>query len=424
MVTPAPFASGPGLRMGRAAARPPVSAWRLLMPGFCLYALFTLLREFTGGGREIFGPILFLLVTAALSSGKLFPLPLTRWTLALLLAALLPVVGLLTGLTALRAENAVYFIKYLALLFVLLAAAVLRLPPIYRTPERWWGVGAMLFILLIGLVLGSGDERVAGSFANPNNYALAAFSLLFFVDHDRDKPWLLVSVYALVFALILVSGTMGAMVGYLAGVAVVLLRTRYARIVGMAMVAGLLLGAGLLVSLRIADPQTFSETRMIGPLWTKIYIAHQHMDDVLVGDDLNFWDIGQEHGGADLTSGIWRLMHWRETLRIIGEAGLPRQLLGHGLGTSMRSLGNLPHNDYLRLLFEVGAAGMIACLVAWLLPALHMEPGARAPAVMLAVYAISENNFDNFLVMSLFALFLVSARRMRPVSPARTEATP
>lgn len=409
MILPDPAHPGPAFRGARPVGRaPPASGWRLLMAGYVGYAMLTLLDEAAGGGRSAVGAVLFLAVVAVVSIRRLFPVPLNAWTLALAFSILIPVGTLLSGLALMREGAGTYLVKYLALLVVLPAAAALRLPPLCRAPERWWGMGAVMVVLLIGLALGGVEDRVAGSFANPNNFALAAMSLLFFVDAVRDKRRFIIGVYGLVLVLILVSGTAGALAGYLAGVAYALLQTRFARLVGAALVAGLLAGTILLATLRTLDPEVIGEVRFIGPLWTKAHVAQQHFADVAAGDDLNYWELGQAYGGAELTSALWRMAHWRRTLMVFRDARLANQLFGQGIGSSEYHLDKLPHNDYLRLLFETGLLGLAANLVVWILPGRRLAPGARGPAVMMAVYALTENNLDNFLVMSLFALFLVS----------------
>ncbi|HOW97028.1 MAG TPA: hypothetical protein P5567_07840 [Kiritimatiellia bacterium] len=381
------------------------------MASYCLYVLFTFLNEATGGERQMVGAVLFLSVVAACSARRLLPVPLTGLTVALLFSALLPMVALLSGLTAGNEGAPAYTIKYFSLLFVLLAASSLRLPPLYRTPERWWGLVAILSILLIGLARGSGEDRVEGSFANPNNYALVALSLLFFVDRVRDARWFIIGLYALVLALVILSGTTGALMGYMAGLAVALLCTRFARLTCAALAGAALLGALLLATLHTIDPAALAEMRIVGPLWSKVYIAQQHYADIAAGSDLNFWELGTEYGNVEYTSSIWRLAHWHDLLWKFRRSGVLSRLLGHGIGSSPVFLGKLPHNDYLRLLFEVGVLGLLANLAAWLILFRRAEPSARGPAAMMAAYAITENNLDNFLVMSLFALFLVSARR-------------
>jgi hypothetical protein len=404
----------PPVAPGRADFAERSGGWAWPMTGLVLYVFIRFLNEIAGTDFDLLGALVFLALLAQVSLPRLLPLPLTLWTASILGAAFFPLLALLSGVVSLPEEGASYLVKHFAILFVLLSAGVLNLSPLPRTPARWWGLGSFLLILLAGLALGGEDGRVAGSFANPNNFALAAMCLVFFCDPDRDSRLLTAGLYLLVFLLVLFSGTSGAMLGVLAGVATALLHTRFAKLTGVLIGLGTLLGLALLLSLRAPLSPTLAENRLVGPLWLKIYLTHQEFEHVLAGDDVDYWVIAQEHGGGDLTSGVWRLVHWRETLRSIGESGLSRQLLGHGLGSSRQALGNLPHNDYLRYFFELGLLGASPMLLVWFIPALHLAPGARAPAVMMAVYAFSENNLDNFLVMSAFALFLVSARRDVP----------
>jgi hypothetical protein len=88
-----------------------------------------------------------------------------------------------------------------------------------------------------------------------------------------------------------------------------------------------------------------------------------------------------------------------------------QQLFGFGIGSSPVLLGKLPHNEYLRVLFEQGIAGLILFLYAWRVIVRAAPASVRYVALIVAIYSISENNLDNFPFMSLFILFL-SAREV------------
>ncbi|HEY3418199.1 MAG TPA: hypothetical protein VGM23_15080, partial [Armatimonadota bacterium] len=110
------------------------------------------------------------------------------------------------------------------------------------------------------------------------------------------------------------------------------------------------------------------------------------------------------------TSALWRLIHWKNTLETYWQGGWLRILFGNGLGSSNTIMGILPHNDYLRFLFELGVFGCVAILLVWGSLFRQLQPSSRWLMVMIAVYSFSENIFDNYLAMALFVFFSVSAR--------------
>ena len=266
----------------------------------------------------------------------------------------------------------------------------------------------MAVVLVLGACLGVSEERIEGSYANPNNFALAAMSLLFFIDPDRDPPRFKFALHAFVVGLILLSGTAGALMGYLVGLGFSLLRTRFARALLLVAALGSLLGL-LWLPKRPADLQILGETKWIGPLWTKVMVVQDHFAEIAANDPLDFWKLGQEYGGAELTSAAWRLEHWRTVLRIFQDSGALAQWFGQGPGACSVLLVKLPHNDYLRLLVEAGLLGCAAGGTIWIMLYRRAAPSVRWLAIMMATYAITENNLDNFTVMSLFVLFFVSA---------------
>lgn len=418
--TPLTHTQEPPGRGARGAAAPPPGTppvtgpgrpfpWLPIMAAYVLYVFATFLNDVLGTQRQLLGAVLFLIVLAACSVRRLLPLPLSKLNLALAAAALAPLLAQLSGLVSEELRSVPYTVKYYSLLGVILATTALRLPPLYRARERRLGLGALLVVLLVGWLTGVPTERVEGSFVNPNNFALAALSLLFFVDHTRDSRRLLVTVHVLTAGLLLLSGTTGALISYGIGLCVYLPRTSFARWGYPALVGGLilaLLAPGFLSARKLA---VIEESRLLGPIWTKMYITRVHYGDLQDGGDVNFWDLSKEYGGSELTSSLWRLSQWRETILEFQRSGWPARLLGHGFGSSVATLGKLPHNDYLRLLFETGLCGLAANVIVWGLLFRRARPGARWPAVTMAIYTFTENNLDNFLVMSLFAMWMVSA---------------
>lgn len=398
--------------------------WLPIMSAYALYVFATFLNDILDAQRQLLGAVMFLIVLAACSARRLLPLPLSSLNLALAAAALVPPLAQLSGLADEGLRSGPSTVKYYSLLGVILATAALRLPPLYRARERWLGMGALLIVLLVGWLTGVPTERVEGSFVNPNNFALAALSLLFFVDHTRDPRRFLVAVHVLTAGLLLLSGTSGALISYGIGLCVYLPRTSFARWGYPVLVAGLLLALLAPGFLSARNLAVLEESRLLGPIWTKMYITRVHYGDLQDGGDVNFWDLSKEYGGAELTSSLWRLSQWRETILEFRHSNWPARLLGRGFGSSAATLSKLPHNDYLRLLFETGWCGLAANVIAWGLLFRRARPGARWPAVTMGIYAFTENNLDNFMVMSLFAMWMVSAGHDERPARAPAQLTP
>lgn len=394
---PPPVAGGPG-----------PAPWTPIMAAYILYVAASFAIGITGGERLFIGALAFLAFLVVHAAPRLLPLRLTGLTLATLAAALIPLVPLLAGAWTWGDSSLPYATKYFSLLLLVLVADALQLPPLFQAPERWWGLGAVAAVLVLGAGLGVSAERIEGSYANPNNFALAALSLLFFSDPDRDRPGFKIALHAFVVGLLLLSGTAGALLGYLAGMGFSVLRSRFLRALLPVAAIGMLLGL-LWLPERPADLQILGETRRIGPLWTKVLVVFDHFGEIAANEPLDFLKMEREYGGAELTSAAWRLQYWRSLLQTFNDSPALARWFGQGPGACSVILTKLPHNDYLRLLIEVGLLGCAACGAAGFILYRHARPAARGRVVMLAVYAFTENNLDNFSVMSLFILFLVSA---------------
>lgn len=82
-----------------------------------------------------------------------------------------------------------------------------------------------------------------------------------------------------------------------------------------------------------------------------------------------------------------------------------QMLFGHGVGGSVRlsSIHLVPHNDYVRYLFECGVLTLAGFLLLLWLPLLRI--GRRwelVPLLAVAIYFASENLINNYLAMAVF----------------------
>jgi O-antigen ligase len=288
---------------------------------------------------------------------------------------------------------------------------VLDLPVVFRSKMRWWLAAQLLVILLISMTVFKGTSwdggtRHSGLFINPNNLALTPFILLFFINTQKDKWFVRVALHAVVVAALIFSGTSGATVAYAVGLAVHLttLVSKKSRSIVYGLAAVGVLAGGVFIA--TGGERLLPDTR----LTHQITVMRTQIANVIDGTNIAYY--AQEKVlGSGSGSAIWRVEHWRETITTYAAATVPQQIFGLGIGSSPRMLGKLPHNEYLRLLFEQGIVGFLLFYFAWFRIVRTAPPAIRYVALIVAIYSFSENNLDNFPFMAMFALCL-SARNV------------
>jgi O-Antigen ligase len=289
------------------------------------------------------------------------------------------------------------------------ASRILRLTVACRSKIRWLLALQVLVILLISFTVyrgtsWDGGTRHSGLFVNPNNLALIPFLLLFLIDPLRDKLFVRLGAHAIVVAVLAFSGTSGAVLAYAIGLTVHFRnqiprrwRTFVYSLIPVTAVAGV-------AFLALNGPSLLPETRMT----KQIAVMGVQLQNVLEGGEVAYYQ--QERVlGPGTASGIWRLAHWRHTVTTYFDGTPLEQLLGFGIGSSPRILGKLPHNEYLRILFEQGLIGFLLFMFAWRRIIQTAPAHVRYIGLIVAIYSFSENNLDNFPFMALFTLCL-SAR--------------
>jgi len=299
--------------------------------------------------------------------------------------------------------------KHVSLCLVMAASRILQLPLACKSKVRKLLVLQILAILLISFTIyrgtsWDGGTRHSGLFVNPNNLALIPFLLLFFVDPVRDGLILRLATHAIVVAVLAFSGTSGAVVAYGIGLGVhlrTLISKRWRRFVYMLIPVFCVASATFIA---MNGMRLLPETR----LTKQVSVIGVQLQNVLQGGDVAYYE--QERVlGPGTASGIWRVAHWRRTLATYFDGTFTQQIFGFGLGSSPRMMGKLPHNEYLRLLFEQGILGFALFVFAWRQIIKTAPAHVRYIGLVVAIYSFSENNLDNFPFMALFTLCL-SAR--------------
>jgi hypothetical protein len=170
-------------------------------------------------------------------------------------------------------------------------------------------------------------------------------------------------------------------------------------------------------ALLLFDVRTFvPETR----LTNQIAVIHTDLQSVLRGDPIAYYDQVERELGPGTGSAIWRLAQWRYTIVVWSEGSPIDKLIGFGPGSTTESLGILPHNEYVRVLYEAGIVGLALFGFSFYGMIRTAPPTIRYVGLIFAIYSFSENNLDNFPFMALLVLCLsaesceVHVRSCRP----------
>jgi O-Antigen ligase len=310
--------------------------------------------------------------------------------------------------------------KHISLCLVIAVARLLHLPAAFKSKMRWPLAAQVLVILLISLTIYKGTSwdggtRHSGLFVNPNNLALIPFLLLFFINPVKDKWFFRVVAHGIVAAVLAFSGTSGAVLAYLIGLLVHLSGVVSKRVRSVVFSLAAVAGLAAVVFLSVGGLRLLPETRLIN----QISVIGSQLQNVINGSNIAYYT--QERVlGSGSASGIWRVAHWRETVALYLDGTSAQQIFGFGIGGAVRIMGILPHNEYLRMLFEQGIIGLLLFLFAWYRMIRTAPVEVRYIGLIVAIYSFSENNLDNFPFMSLFILCL-SARGVGETVKATTK---
>jgi hypothetical protein len=109
-------------------------------------------------------------------------------------------------------------------------------------------------------------------------------------------------------------------------------------------------------------------------------------------------------GSGDL-SFFFRIRHWIDLLDIYTNGSFVNIMLGFGPRSSeaLSFHALVPHNDYIRLLFDYGLLGFCAFSILFIQVYRLSSANIRIVFLCLAVFMLTENVLDNTLVMTLMA---------------------
>lgn len=248
-----------------------------------------------------------------------------------------------------------------------------------------------------GMLHGSGGVREAmiggggefSIFTNRNNAALYAVAMLAFYNVLSGKPVRNIFI-------ILVTGAAFATLGVLAAVVVALSLTVFKwKTLKYAVPLLLIFALGYFI---FPDSIVFKRVKPVVDSIQLLYSGRIDLNNVTFGQlvlllqtqDLSF---------------LFRLKHWLNLWTIYTDGAWYHWLFGYGVGASvsMSQIHLVPHNDYLRFLFECGLVtllGFVSTIV--LIVGACGRRWETVPLLAISLYFFSENLVNNYLAMALF----------------------
>ncbi|WP_149029759.1 hypothetical protein [Paraburkholderia fungorum] len=286
-------------------------------------------------------------------------------------------------------------------------------------PKKTWIRIFVLLPVLISVldmffrVSGSGDtvgDTGVGFFSNRNNAVLFSVVSCWLFILAKTNRWI---ILAYVVGAAVVFKTLGALAALGAAICIVLLGKN---VLKLGLAAGALILAFILFRHEIS---VFGRAENALSGVTGALSASGGLQGL---GRMNYAQLAHAAGTTDI-SFIFRLKHWMNLFEIYRSGDIWHQVFGFGVDSSidLTDLSLLPHNDYLRFLFEMGPVFFIAFLAMNSLIVLRIGRNMlMVPAIFMLVYCFSDNIVNNFLVMSTF-YFLAGAIIARSRSTTQYE---
>jgi len=230
-------------------------------------------------------------------------------------------------------------------------------------------------------------------FSNRNNaiaYTLVCIFVITALTNKLKKTFLVTTIVILFY------GTLGALAAFLFSYFVVVFKWNAKAWVKLLF----LIFASFLLF-------TYSELAIIDRVKT-VSMGVVNFFKIYSFSDLKRIDFGQivlmQEGSKDVSL-FFRLKHWGEIIAIMLE-NYWYFFSGWGMGAAVKltSMELVPHNDWLRVLFELGVFNFIAFLMLNFVIFSKLKEYDRFLSVLfltLCVYMFSENLINNFLIISL-----------------------
>jgi hypothetical protein len=393
--------------MMRARSAPqPAEGSALFVAQFTAYVLlmglaFTAQAGLIKALGNVYAVVIFGLVAFAWATRRYPP---SSWSTAVVLSY----VVYLTGITCSVAVNPDHIdwgdlVKIsLVPAFMIFGAAFERGRAARGEPVLWQRSDVrVMLVLLIAVplatwgaqLLQSGFEidgiRETSIFANRNNAAVYAVTLLALVAAILGRP---VRSLILFMAAGVMFGTLGVLLAVVIALALTVARPRELLVLALLIVTA---GAGYMIW-----PEEKPFVRFTPVLDSIRYIV----DGRIKLHSTTFGELVLLLKTQDL-SFVFRLKHWVDLMAVWSAADPYHWLFGFGVGSAVREseLRMVPHNDYLRLLFEFGLVTLAAFMA--MLALVFVRLGRRwetVPLLAVAIYLFSENLVTNYTAMAFF----------------------
>jgi hypothetical protein len=396
----------PVTMMRTLSAPQPAEGSALFVAQFTAYVLLMGLAYTAQAGLikalgNVYAVVIFGLVAFAWATRRYPP---SSWSTAVVLSY----VVYLTGITCSVAVNPDHIdwgdlVKIsLVPAFMIFGAAFERGRAARGEPVLWQRKDArVMLVLLIAVplatwgaqLLQSGFEidgiRETSIFANRNNAAVYAVTVLALVAAILGRP---VRSLVLFMAAGVMFGTLGVLLAVVIALALTVARPRELLVLALLIVAA---GAGYMIW-----PEEKPFVRFTPVLDSIRYIV----DGRIKLHSTTFGELVLLLKTQDL-SFVFRLKHWVDLMAVWSAADAYHWLFGFGVGSSVREsdLRMVPHNDYLRLLFEFGLVTLAAFVA--MLALVFVRLGRRwetVPLLAVAIYLFSENLVTNYTAMAFF----------------------
>lgn len=250
-------------------------------------------------------------------------------------------------------------------------------------PVLMWGVQ-----LVTGMTsYGSGQD--VAFFPNRNTASLYAVILIALYNVLAEKPLKNIWVYLLVAFLF---GALGVLVAVLASMVITLGNRKTWKYI--------LLLLSLLMTLYLLFPDVGVFSRLDAVFGSIKLIYDGHVDLYLV----SYGEIVRILHTTDL-SFIFRLKHWLELFHVYWNGSFSEFLFGFGIGSTvaMTATKLIPHNDYLRVLLEMGIFSLIGLLtIVFLIIKTTWRRWEAIPLLAVCIYFVSENLINSYASMIIF----------------------
>ncbi len=407
------FRYAPAPHTSTSSGSPDEFGWQPIIYFYCLYIAII----FAGGLIRVqtadLGGAVFLVMLYVRYGPYLTNLRLSIALVGILAAIVFSVIPVFSLEETVLSKTWHDLVKYWSLYLVLLLGLCLPLTPLQRSGRAGLLYGVVLLFLVTGWIMsramGDHDARIKGFLVNPNVFAMAAMMLLFLIDDKRWGPVIRTANHLMVLTLIYVTHTSGALIGYAAGMVYRFVHGEGGGILVRRSIYAVVIAVTAAAVFMTIPANTF---RAVDQIVEKIKVARENVDRVSSGKEIAYYEIIQKEG-SDVTSGAWRLDHWHRIWKKFWDSDMDKILFGYGIGVTPVLFGLKAHNDYLRLLFETGIVGLSIFLVIWASIYRNMDVQYRWVVVMVAVYCLTENNYDHFPSMSLLALYALGAGKQR-----------